>query len=186
MERCSWCLGDPLYISYHDNDWGVPVHDDRLLFEMLCLEGAQAGLNWFTILKKRENYKKAFDDFDVNKIINYTDKDVERLKNDKGIVRNRLKIQAVIKNARGVIQILEDYESFDEYIWSFVDGETIQNAWPSLKEVPANTDISDRMSKDLKKRGFSFVGSTICYAYMQSIGMVNDHIVDCFRYEELK
>lgn len=183
--RCGWCGTDPLYVAYHDQEWGVPVHDDRLLFEFLVLEGAQAGLNWFTVLKKRENYRKAFHNFACEQVARYTDRDVARLIADPGIVRNRLKIASAIKNAQGVLAIREHYGSLDAFLWRYVDGTPIQNAWQRLEEVPAQTALSDQMSKDLKKRGFSFVGSTICYAFMQAVGMVNDHLTDCFRYQEI-
>lgn len=185
MNRCEWSLTDPLYISYHDHEWGVPVHDDRLLFEFLILEGAQAGLSWLTILKKRGNYRKAFDAFDFEKIARYTGADLKRLLADSGIVRNRLKIESAIKNARGVLKIREEYGSFDSYLWRFVDGIPKQNSWKSMTELPARTEISELMSKDLKKRGFNFVGPTICYAFMQAVGLVNDHTLDCFRYQEI-
>ncbi len=184
--RCSWCGDDPLYISYHDEEWGVPVHDDRLLFEFLVLEGAQAGLSWLTILKKRENYRKAFHYFDYEKVSKYTEKDITRLLSDSGIVRNRLKIESAIKNARGVIALREEFGSFNSYLWRYVGGTPIQNNWKSIEEVPVTTEISGLMSKDLKKRGFNFVGPTICYAFMQAVGMVNDHLIDCFRYAEVK
>ena len=183
--RCGWCGEDPLYVAYHDHDWGVPVHDDRKLFEMLVLEAAQAGLSWLTILRKRENYRKAFEGFDVERVAAYTEADAARLLADPGIVRNRLKIGAAIKNARATLALIEEFGSLDSYLWRFVDGVPIQNGWKSMAEIPARTKESDLMSRDLKKRGFSFVGSTICYALMQSVGMVNDHLVDCFRYEEL-
>lgn len=182
MQRCGWVNQDPLYIDYHDHEWGVPVYDDRLLFEYLNLEGAQAGLSWYTILKKRENYRKAFDNFEPAKIIQYGDEKIEQLMNDKGIVRNRLKIQAVIANARAYFKVVEEFGSFRDYIWSFVDGRPIQNSFQEQSEVPVSTEISDRLSKDLKKRGFTFVGTTICYAYMQAVGMVNDHLVSCCCY----
>ena len=184
--RCNWCGSDPLYIAYHDDEWGIPIHDDRLLFEFLILEGAQAGLSWLTILKKRENYRKAFHGFDYDRIANYTETDVRRLLADSGIVRNRLKIGSAIKNARGVINIQEEFGSLDSYLWRYVGGIPKQNEWKSMAELPVNTEISDMMSKDLKKRGFNFVGSTICYAFMQAVGMVNDHTTDCFRHEEIK
>jgi DNA-3-methyladenine glycosylase I len=184
--RCKWCGKNPLLIAYHDHEWGIPIHDDRLLFEFLILEGAQAGLSWLTILKKRENYRKAFDNFDFDRIAYYTETDVIRLLSDAGIVRNRLKIGSAIKNARGVLNIQEQYGSLDSYLWRYVEGIPKQNQWQSKAEVPANSDISDRMSKDLKKRGFNFVGSTICYAFMQAVGMVNDHTTDCFRHQEIK
>jgi len=185
-KRCKWCGSDPLYVTYHDEEWGVPVHEDRLLFEFLILEGAQAGLSWLTILKKRENYRRAFDTFNVEKVANYTEVDVERLMADTGIVRNRLKIESAIKNAKGVLTIEKEFGSFDTYLWDYIDRTPIQNEWKRLEDVPAKTQIAERMSKDLKKRGFNFVGPTICYAFMQAIGMVNDHTTDCFRHNELK
>jgi len=184
--RCEWSGTDPLYLKYHDDEWGVPLHDDQDLFELLILEGAQAGLSWLTILKKRDNYRKAFHGFDPQKIAGYTATDVQRLLADPGIVRNRRKIESAIRNARGVLAIREEFGSFDSFLWRYVDYQPIQNAWRSLAEVPAKTTISDMISKDLKKRGFNFVGSTICYAFMQAVGMVNDHIVGCFRYEQVK
>jgi DNA-3-methyladenine glycosylase I len=186
MKRCEWCGSDPLYVAYHDEEWGVPVHDDRLLFEYLTLEGAQAGLSWLTVLKKRDNYRKAFDGFDYERVASYTDTDVKRLLGDAGIVRNRLKITSTIDNARGVLDVREEFGSLDAYLWRFVDGVPLQNEWATLAEMPAKTDLSDTMSKDLKKRGFRFVGSTICYAFMQAVGMVNDHITDCYRYDEIR
>lgn len=180
--RCGWSTNDPLYISYHDEEWGVPVHDDRKLFEMLILEGAQAGLSWITILRKRENYRKAFNNFDAKKIIKYDSAKVKSLLANEGIVRNRVKIAATIQNAKCFLEVQKEFGSFDKYIWQFVDGKPLKNNWRSLKEIPAKTSESDAMSKDLKKRGFKFVGSTICYAFMQAVGMVNDHTVDCFRY----
>lgn len=185
-KRCVWCGSDPLYMSYHDEEWGVPVHDDRLLFEFLVLEGAQAGLNWLTILKKRGNYRKAFDDFDYGRVAGYTGTDVTRLLSDAGIVRNRLKIESAIRNARAVLAIREEWGSLDKYLWRYVDGVPKQNAWSFMAELPPRTEESDMMSKDLKKRGFNFVGSTICYAFMQAVGMVNDHTTDCFRYKEIR
>jgi len=184
--RCEWSGSDPLYIAYHDEEWGVPAHDDRHLFEMLLLEGAQAGLSWLTILKKRENYRKAFHAFDPKKIATYSQRDIQRLLNDPGIVRNRLKIESAVRNARGVLDIVQEFGSFSSFLWRFVNNSPRQNAWHSLSELPARTEQSDVMSNDLKKRGFSFIGSTICYAFMQSVGMVNDHIVGCFRYAEVK
>lgn len=183
--RCVWCGDDPLYTAYHDNEWGTPVHDDRLLFEFLVLEGAQAGLSWITILKKRENYRKAFHNFDYKKIASYKEGDIEHLLKDPGIVRNRRKIESAVKNARGFIKIQEEFGSFDSYLWGFVGGEPVQNHWKSTEEVPAKTEISERLSRDLKKRGFNFVGPTICYAFMQAVGMVNDHTTDCFRHGEI-
>lgn len=175
-----------MYVTYHDTEWGVPVHDDRSLFEFLILEGAQAGLSWSTILKKREGYRKAFDNFDVRKISRYSGDDVSRLLANPGIVRNRLKINAAITNAGAVLRIQEEFGSFDLYLWRFVDGRPVQNARERMSDIPATTAESDALSKDLKKRGFRFVGSTICYAFMQAVGMVNDHIVGCFRYIEVK
>jgi len=182
-ERCGWVNEDPLYIEYHDHEWGVPVHDDQKLFEMLNLEGAQAGLSWYTILKKRENYRDAFDQFDAVQIANYDDEKLASLLNNPGIVRNRLKIAAVVQNAKAFLQVQQQFGSFDAYIWSFVGGEPIVNQWERLSQVPASTAQSDAMSKDLKKRGFKFVGSTICYAYMQATGMVNDHVQACFKHQ---
>jgi DNA-3-methyladenine glycosylase I len=184
--RCEWCGDDPLYVAYHDTDWGVPVHDDRLLFEMLVLEGAQAGLSWSTILKKRESYRKAFENFDPEKVARYTDKRMARLLENPGIVRNRLKVASAVRNAGAFLKVVEEFGSFDAYIWGFVDFKPIQNKFEVLKEIPASTSVSDAVSKDLKNRGFNFVGSTICYAYMQSIGMVNDHVTGCFRYGQVK
>jgi len=185
-KRCAWSTEDPLYIAYHDDEWGLPLHDDRLLFEFLVLEGAQAGLSWITILKKRENYRKAFDNFDCETVASYTEKDITRLMADSGIVRNRRKIESAIKNAQGVLKIQKEFGSLDTYLWGFVNGQPIQNEWKSMAELPAKTELSEKMSKDLKKRGFNFVGPTICYAFMQAIGMVNDHTTDCFRYDEIK
>ncbi|WP_308640044.1 DNA-3-methyladenine glycosylase I [Paenibacillus silvisoli] len=177
--RCAWVNEDPLYIDYHDHEWGVPVHDDRLLFEMLVLEGAQAGLSWYTVLKKREGYRQAFDGFDPHIIASYDEAKVEALMLNEGIIRNRLKIQSAITNARSFLKVCEEYGSFDKYIWQFVGYQPIRNRWATIREVPATTPESDAMSKALKKRGFKFVGSTICYAYMQACGMVNDHPLDC-------
>lgn len=185
LNRCSWCGSDPLYVIYHDEEWGVPVHDDRKLFEMLNLEGAQAGLSWITILRKRENYLRLFDNFDAQIIVKYSDKKIEKILQDSGIVRNKLKVNSVVTNANAFLQVQKEFGSFDKYIWQFVDGKPIVNNFKSLKEVPTKTEISDIMSKDLKKRGFKFIGSTICYAFMQAVGMVNDHTIDCFRYGEL-
>ncbi|MFC2078845.1 DNA-3-methyladenine glycosylase I [Candidatus Bipolaricaulota bacterium] len=183
--RCEWAGTDPLYVAYHDSEWGVPAHDDRHLFEMLILEGAQAGLSWSTILKKREGYREAFDGFDVEKVAAYSQRDIDRLLADPGIVRNRLKIESAIKNARGVLAIQEEFGSLDDYFWRFVDGKPRQNTCASMADLPAKTEQSEAMSKDLKKRGFNFVGPTICYAFMQAVGMVNDHTTDCYRYREL-
>ena len=184
-QRCTWCGSDPLYVSYHDDEWGVPVHDDRRLFEFLVLEGAQAGLSWLTILKKRENYRRAFDNFDIERIARYGPQDITRLLHDPGIVRNRLKIEAAIRNASGVLCIREEYGTLDTFLWRYVDGSPVQNARKGITDLPAKTKKSDQISKDLKKRGFNFVGSTICYAFMQAVGMVNDHVQDCFRYKEI-
>lgn len=184
IKRCSWCGDDPIYVAYHDKEWGVPLHDDRKLFEMLVLEGAQAGLSWITILKKRDNYRQAFEGFDPQKIARYTAKDVHRLRQNAGIVRNRLKIEATIKNALGFIRIKEEHSSFSEFLWQFVDGEPIINSWQTIQDIPVQTEESAQMSKELKRRGFNFVGPTICYAFMQATGMVNDHTIDCFRYRE--
>ena len=184
-KRCGWCGSDPLYLAYHDDEWGVPIHDDQRLFEFLVLEGAQAGLSWLTILKKRENYRKAFQGFECESIARYSERDVAHLITDPGIVRNRLKIKSAIKNAQGVLDIQEEYGSLDAFLWRYVAGKPIQNAWRCLEEVPAQTKLSDQMSNDLKRRGFHFVGSTICYAFMQAVGMVNDHTTDCFRYREI-
>jgi len=183
-KRCSWANIESM-TKYHDEEWGVPIHDDRKLFEMLILEGAQAGLSWSTILKRRKTYKKAFDNFDTKKISKYNSKDVKRLLKDKGIIRNKLKINATIINAKEFLKIKKEFGSFDKYIWSFVSNKPIQNKFRKLKEIPVNTKHSDEMSKDLKKRGFKFVGSTICYAFMQAVGMVNDHEISCFRYNTL-
>lgn len=183
--RCWWCGEDELYQQYHDLEWGVPVHDDRLLFEFICLEGAQAGLSWITILRKREHYRRVFDNFDADRIAHYDDRKIAELLQDAGIVRNRLKVNGFVKNARAYLEILEQGGSFDDYLWKFVDGETIQTNRQSAEQVPANTEISDAMSKDLKKRGFTFVGSTICYAFMQAAGLVNDHTVNCYRHRQL-
>jgi DNA-3-methyladenine glycosylase I len=184
--RCWWCGEDLLYTAYHDREWGVPVHEERTLFEFLVLEGAQAGLSWITILRKREAYRKAFGNFDVEKVARYDARKVESLLQNPGIVRNRLKIESAVKNAKAFIAVQEAFGSFDAYQWRFVDGKPIQNVWKGRKDIPARTPISDAFSKDLKKRGFSFVGSTIIYAHMQAVGMVNDHVVDCFRHRQLK
>ena len=182
MRRCEWANGSPLEMEYHDSEWGVPVHDDRVLFEFLILEGAQAGLSWSTILKKREGYRAAFDDFDAQKIARYDEDKIAALLSDPGIVRNRLKVAATVLNARLFLAVQKEFGSFDRYIWSFVGGKPIINTRTTAKDVPAKTAESDAMSKDLVKRGFKFVGSTICYAYMQATGMVNDHDVACHRY----
>lgn len=179
--RCGWASGE-LMIRYHDEEWGVPLHDDRVLFEFLILEGAQAGLSWSTILNKRENYRRAFDGFDAKRIAGYDHKKIRALLQDPGIVRNRLKIHAAVENAKVFLRVQEEFGSFDKYIWQFVGGKPRVNRWKSLTQLPARTPESDAMSKDLKRRGFRFVGSTICYAFMQGVGMVNDHAVDCFRF----
>ena len=184
--RCPWATSDPLYVAYHDEEWGVPLHDDRRLFEMLVLEGAQAGLSWLTILRRREGYRRAFDRFDPQKVARYGPPDVERLLTDGGIIRNRLKIESAINNASAFLAVREEFGSFDSYIWRFVDGRPIQNAWTRLDEVPAQTPVSNAMSKDLRKRGFTFVGPTICYAHMQATGMVNDHLIGCFRHRDVR
>lgn len=184
-QRCAWVTEDPLYIQYHDQEWGVPVYDDRLLFEFLILEGAQAGLSWLTILKRRENYQKCFDHFDAKKIIQYDADDVATLLANPGIIRNRLKIQSVLNNAKLFLDVQREFGSFSEYLWQFVEGKPMVNAWVKHSQVPAHTQQSDMMSKDLKRRGFKFVGTTICYAFMQAVGMVNDHLTCCFRYEEV-
>ena len=183
--RCGWSATDALYIKYHDTEWGVPVHNDRKLFEFLILDGAQAGLSWITILKKRQNYRKAFDHFDPHKIAGYDTRKVSELLSNEGIVRNKLKINAAIQNAVSFLAVQKEFGSFDNYIWRFVGGQTIKNKWNSLEEIPAQTPESAAMSADLKNRGFKFVGPTICYAFMQAAGLVNDHVVDCFRYEEV-
>ena len=181
-QRCAWAGSDPLYVAYHDEEWGVPVHDDRTLFEFLLLEGAQAGLAWITILRKRENYRKAFSGFDPAKIARYDRRKVERLLRDEGIVRNRLKVESAVRNARAFLAVRKEFGSFDSYMWSFVGGAPRQHRRRTMSEVPARTAQSDAFSKDLKRRGFNFVGSTIVYAHMQAVGMVNDHLVTCFRH----
>jgi DNA-3-methyladenine glycosylase I len=183
--RCPWCEKDALYRDYHDREWGVPVHDDRLLFEFLVLEGAQAGLSWHTILKKREGYRRAFAGFDPATVARYGEADIARLLADAAIVRNRLKVAGAVKNARAFLKVQEEFGSFDAYIWRFTDGRTIQNRWAGMAQIPPATPLSDAMAKDLKKRGFTFVGSTIVYAHMQATGMVNDHLVGCHRHAEL-
>jgi DNA-3-methyladenine glycosylase I len=185
-KRCTWPGTDPLYLAYHDGEWGVPVHDDRRLFEFLVLEGAQAGLSWITILRKRDAYRRAFDGFDPKRVARYDARKVARLLADEGIVRNRMKIESAIKNARAFLAVQEEHGSFDAYQWRFVDGRPLVNRWKTTREVPARTNESDAFSKDLKQRGFSFVGSTIIYAHMQAVGMVNDHLTTCFRHREVK
>ncbi len=183
--RCAWAGSDPLYCEYHDREWGVPVYDDRLLFEFLILEGAQAGLSWITILRKRENYRAAFAGFDPERVARFGEAEIATLLANPGIVRNRLKVTSAVSNARAFLAVREEFGFFSEYMWRFVDGVPIQNKWQSIREIPANTPVSDAMSRDLKKRGFRFVGSTICYSHMQAVGMVNDHTADCFRWREL-
>ena len=186
VKRCAWALSSQQYLEYHDKEWGVPVHDDRKLFEMLILEGVQAGLSWSLILKKREGYLQAFDGFDAHKIAHYDDRKVQELLANPEIVRNRLKIRAAIQNARAFLELQSQYGSFDAFLWRFVGGQPMQNAWQTLQEIPASTRESDAVSKELKRQGFTFVGTTICYAFMQAVGMVNDHTVECFRWQELQ
>lgn len=185
-KRCEWAEYNALMKDYHDNEWGIPQHDDRVLFEFLILEGMQAGLSWSTILRKRENFRIAFDNFEYIKISKYNEEKVEKLLQIKGIIRNKLKIQSVITNAKAFIKIQKEFGSFDKYIWGFVNQRPINNAWKSLEELPSHTDLSDRISKDLKKRGFKFIGSKIVYAFMQAVGLVNDHIISCFRFKKIK
>ncbi len=184
-KRCTWPGEDPLYIRYHDREWGIPIHSDRKLFEFLILEGAQAGLSWITVLKKRPAYRKAFDNFDFNKVARYKERKIKQLLNNSGIIRNKLKIRSAISNAKAFIEVRKEFGTFNKYIWQFVDGKPIQNCFKDMKDIPATTELSDQISKDLKKRGFNFVGSTIVYAHMQATGMVNDHTMDCFRYREI-
>jgi DNA-3-methyladenine glycosylase I len=186
MNRCPWCGTDPLYVSYHDREWGVPVHDDRKHFEFLILEAAQAGLSWITILRRREGYRKAFEEFEPRKVSNFKENKVQELLGDAGIIRNRKKIESSINNARHFLEVQNEFGSFDNYLWSFVEHKPVVNAWKDTKEIPPSTPLSDRVSGDLKKRGFSFVGSTIIYAHLQAVGIVNDHIVACFRYGEIQ
>ncbi|HUF63484.1 MAG TPA: DNA-3-methyladenine glycosylase I [Verrucomicrobiales bacterium] len=183
--RCPWSETGPCCIAYHDEEWGVPLHDDRRLFEMLILEGAQAGLSWITILRRRESYREAFAQFDPGKIARFTPRTIERLLQNPGIIRNRLKVQAAIQNARALLALLDAYPSLDAYLWAFVDGSPVRNRWRSQEEIPARTELSDRLSRDLRQRGFTFVGPTIVYAFMQATGMVNDHLVSCFRYKQI-
>lgn len=186
MNRCPWCGNDELYIKYHDEEWGVPNHDEKRHFEFLILESAQAGLSWITILRKRENYRSAYDGFDPIKIAAYNDNKINELLQNQGIVRNRRKIEASINNAKMFLKVQQEFGSFDSYIWSFVNGTSIVNSWCNIKDVPATTELSDIISKDLKKRGFRFLGSTIIYSYLQAIGIINDHLIDCFRYKEMR
>ena len=185
ISRCDWSTSDPIYMQYHDTEWGVPVHDDRKIFEFLVLEGAQAGLSWLTVLKKRENYRKAFGNFDPSVVARFGEGRINSLLGDSGIIRNRLKIMSAVGNARAFLEVQEEFGSFDSYIWRFVKGKAIRNSWEALKQIPARSRESDAMSKDLKRRGFRFVGTTICYAHMQATGMVNDHLTSCFRYAEV-
>lgn len=185
LKRCGWCVGDSLYEAYHDNEWGVPLYDDEAIFEFLILETFQAGLSWITILRKRENFRKALDHFNYEKIANYSEEKIQELLQNPGIIRNKLKVRATVTNARAFMEIQKEFGSFSKYIWGFVDGKPIKNKVVNYKEAPTTTQISDRLSKDLKKRGFKFVGSTVVYAHMQATGMVNDHEIDCFRYEEI-
>ncbi|HET8837361.1 MAG TPA: DNA-3-methyladenine glycosylase I [Flavobacteriaceae bacterium] len=183
--KCIWCKGDDLYENYHDKEWGVPVYDDKKLFEFLILETFQAGLSWITILRKRENFREAFDDFNYEKIANYSEEKIQELLQNPGIIRNKLKVRAAVSNAKAFMEIQKEFGSFSKYIWKFVDGKAIQNRWKNHQEVPANTPLSDKLSKELKKRGFKFVGTTVIYAHMQATGMVNDHSIECFRHAEL-
>ena len=186
LNRCGWCEGDELYEAYHDNEWGVPVYDDDTIFEFLILETFQAGLSWITVLRKRENFREAFDDFDYKKIANYSEEKIQELLQNPGIIRNKLKIRATVTNAKAFMEVQKEFSSFSKYIWDFVDGDPIQNEVEDYKNAPATTAISDKLSKDLKKKGFKFVGSTVLYAHMQAIGMVNDHEISCFRHSEVK
>ncbi len=185
-KRCGWVTDDPVYLEYHDTEWGVPVHDDRLLFEFLILEGAQAGLSWITVLKKRENYRKAFDNFDPARIAKYNSKKINALLLNPGIIRNRLKIESAVKNAKAVLEIKKSFKSFDKFIWQFVNYKTVTNSWPNDSNVPVTSTEAKEMSRTLKKTGFSFVGPTICYSFMQAVGMVDDHITSCFRHKKTK
>lgn len=185
INRCDWCGDDPLYVKYHDEEWGVPVYDDPTLFEFLILETFQAGLSWITVLRKRENFRRAFDNFDYKKIAGYGEDKIQELLLDPGIIRNKLKVRATVSNAQAFMKVQEEFGSFSDYIWGFTDGKPIKNTLKTLAEAPANTPLSDKISKDLKKRGFKFVGTTVVYAHMQATGMVNDHLVDCFRYSQV-
>lgn len=186
MERCSWCGNDPLYMKYHDEEWGLPLHDDRKHFEFLVLESAQAGLSWITILRKRENYKKAYDNFNPELVAQYSEQKIEELLKNEGIIRNRRKIEASINNAKMFLKIQNEFGSFDNYIWAFVDYKPVINKWENISNLPANTELSDKVSKDLKKRGFKFLGSTIVYSHLQAIGIINDHVLNCFRHKEVQ
>ncbi|MBD3169541.1 MAG: DNA-3-methyladenine glycosylase I [candidate division Zixibacteria bacterium] len=185
IKKCDWCVGNPLMEHYHDTEWGVPLHDDRKLFEFLVLDAMQAGLSWQTVLNKRENFRKAFDNYDIEKIARYRQPKIEKLLQDKGIIRNKMKVNSAVTNAKAFLKVVDEFGSFDEFIWGFVDGKPIVNKWKTMREIPAESEESHRMSKELKRRGFSFAGPTICYAFMQAAGMVNDHIVSCFRYREI-
>jgi len=185
MKRCSWCEGNDIYIDYHDNEWGVPVYDDKKQFEFLVLESAQAGLSWLTILKRRDNYRKAYDNFDPVKVASYGDNKIKELLNNEGIIRNKLKVAASVNNAKLFLNIQGEFGSFSDYLWGFVNNRQVVNTWKELSEIPANTKLSDNISQDLKQRGFKFIGSTIMYAHLQAAGIVNDHVVDCFRYKEV-
>lgn len=186
LNRCPWCGTDELYVRYHDEEWGIPVHDDKKHFEFLVLESAQAGLSWLTILRKRENYRKAYDGFDVEKVARYDENKINELLQNSGIIRNRRKIEASINNARQFLKVQKEFGSFDNYIWSFVDYKPVVNCWENIQQLPARSELSDRVSKDLKSRGFKFLGSTIIYAHLQATGLINDHLVSCFRYNEIK
>ncbi len=186
LKRCAWCGDDPLYVKYHDKEWGVPVHNDKKLFEFIILEGAQAGLSWITVLKKRTAYREAFDNFDFNKVARYNARKIQSLLNNPGIIRNRLKVHSAVQNANAFIEVRKEFGTFNKYIWSFVGGKSIQNRYKQMSDLPVKTDLSDTISRDLKKRGFNFVGSTIVYAHMQATGMVNDHVTGCFRYKDIK
>ena len=186
MERCEWVSDEEIYKSYHDNEWGIPVYDDQKLFEMLILEGAQAGLSWITILKRRENYREAFDHFHVNKVARYDENNIQELLTNEGIIRNKLKVRGTVKNARAFIEVQKEFGSFSSYIWGFIDGDPIVNHWQSIDKVPAETELSKKVSKDLKKRGFTFVGPVIIYSFMQAVGMVNDHTTNCFRHPDFQ
>lgn len=185
MKKCTWATKHKLEEAYHDTEWGVPIYDDRLLFEFLILEGAQAGLSWTTVLVKREHYRKVFDNFQAEKIVKYDQNKIDELLHDRGIIRNKLKINSVVTNAKAFLEVQKEYGSFSTFIWGFVDGKPIQNNWATFADVPTNTKVSDLMSKTLKKKGFKFIGTTICYAFMQAVGMVNDHTIDCFRHKEI-
>jgi DNA-3-methyladenine glycosylase I len=185
MERCAWAGDDPLYVRYHDEDWGVPVHEDRVHFEFLVLESAQAGLSWITVLRRRENYRRLYDQFDPRIVAEYGEEKIEALLGDAGIIRNRMKVEASVNNAQRFLEVQEEFGSFDRYLWDFVGGKPLVNRWSEMSQIPASTELSDRVSKDLKKRGFRFIGTTIIYAHLQAVGLVNDHLVGCFRYGEI-